>query len=108
MKVALKDFLESEVGKGMEAVLVGTRRGDPHGGEFLSLHIPLPTRGGKDVEWDFRADNKPCYINSSTSDTINDRSIMATIHESSPYPRLVISKRMGLSSRSKYTLLFVV
>lgn len=32
MKNALEEFLKSK-GKGVMAVLVGTRRGDPHGGE---------------------------------------------------------------------------
>jgi FAD synthetase len=37
MKIALERFLDGDVGKGVKAVLVGTRRGDPHGGESLFM-----------------------------------------------------------------------
>lgn len=33
MKEALADFLSSPVGSNTQAILVGTRRTDPHGGE---------------------------------------------------------------------------
>jgi FAD synthetase len=36
MKEALADFLASEVGSKTKAILVGTRRTDPHGGEIRS------------------------------------------------------------------------
>lgn len=35
MKEALADFLASEVGSKTKAILVGTRRTDPHGGKSL-------------------------------------------------------------------------
>ncbi|KAG8778170.1 FAD1 flavin adenine dinucleotide synthetase [Ceratobasidium sp. 428] len=34
MKVALQSYLEADEGKGVEAVLVGTRRNDPHGAKL--------------------------------------------------------------------------
>lgn len=43
MKEALADFLASEVGSKTKAILVGTRRTDPHGGKSLmrsSVHEP--------------------------------------------------------------------
>jgi hypothetical protein len=33
MKEALGQYLECEVGKGTKAIMVGTRRTDPHGGK---------------------------------------------------------------------------
>jgi 3'-phosphoadenosine 5'-phosphosulfate sulfotransferase (PAPS reductase)/FAD synthetase len=35
MRVALQAYLDTEEGEGVEAVLVGTRRNDPHGGKSL-------------------------------------------------------------------------
>lgn len=37
MKVALEDYLGSEQGRGVRAMLMGTRRGDPNGGEYNIL-----------------------------------------------------------------------
>lgn len=42
MKVALEGFLQSK-GKGVKAVLVGTRRGDPHGASLSILQNTDPT-----------------------------------------------------------------
>ena len=42
MKAALSGYLSCESGKGVRGVLMGTRRGDPNGGESLVPHVLAP------------------------------------------------------------------
>lgn len=58
MKAALAEFLTSDVGTGVKAVLVGTRRGDPHGATLQARQSTDPSwpqflRVHPILDWDY-------------------------------------------------------
>jgi hypothetical protein len=93
MKAALKAYLGCEGGEGVSAMLMGTRRSDPNGGElaFLPASVLLAVRHTKLI---FRRPN-----------TRTDRPFLAKITPYTPTPRLVLRRNMGLPPRIRRTIL---
>jgi hypothetical protein len=92
MKAALKAYLGCQGGEGVSAMLMGTRRSDPNGGESSSLPAS--------VLWAVRHRADIRCANSSTN-----RSFLAKITPYTPTPRLVLRRNMGLPPRTRRTIL---
>jgi hypothetical protein len=91
MKAALKAYLGCEGGEGVSAMLMGTRRSDPNGGESSSLLASVSTL---ELNTDDRCPNPSA-----------DRPILAKITPYTPTPRLVLRGNMGFSPRTRRTIL---
>ena len=94
MKSALSEYLGCGGGKGVRAVLVGTRRGDPNGGR-------------SDYDWVARrSKTNRAEGGSARCRTVStDRSLLASILESSSNTRLDIPRCVGFPAGDGCTVL---
>ena len=91
MKEGLASYIDSKKATGaIEAILVGTRRGDPHGGQLAPLTPQIATTNA----------NSLILRNSEIDALRSDRLRLAEVHARSSDTRLVVQGYLGFPTTS--------